>query len=71
MKTVNPMKNIKDISIREYLTNIGIHPVKEYGYYGMYHCPYGKTGTQVSKSIITKIYGTTSEQMKAVPLLIW
>ena len=33
-------QDIKSIPIREYLTNIGIHPVKEYGYYGMYHCPY-------------------------------
>lgn len=33
-------QEIKHISIREYLANIGIHPVKDYGYYGMYHCPY-------------------------------
>jgi DNA primase len=33
-------QEIKQINIREYLTNIGIHSVKNYGYYGMYHCPY-------------------------------
>ena len=33
-------QDIKSIPIREYLTNIGIHPVKDYGYYSMYHCPY-------------------------------
>ncbi len=33
-------QDIKSIPIREYLNGIGIHPVKEYGYYGMYHCPY-------------------------------
>ncbi|MDR2918790.1 MAG: mobilization protein, partial [Tannerella sp.] len=33
-------QDIKSIPIREYLNNTGIHPVKDYGYYGMYHCPY-------------------------------
>ena len=31
---------IKDINIREYLKQKGIAPKKDYGYYGMYHCPY-------------------------------
>jgi hypothetical protein len=31
---------IKQISIRRYLNNRGITPAKEFGYYGMYHCPY-------------------------------
>ena len=31
---------IKQINIREYLNDMGIHPVKEYGYYGLFHCPY-------------------------------
>ena len=31
---------IKQISIRKYLHDSGIHPVKDYRYYGMYHCPY-------------------------------
>jgi hypothetical protein len=32
--------DIKQINIRRYLNNKGIHPVKDYGHYGMYHCPY-------------------------------
>jgi DNA primase len=31
---------IKQISIRKYLGQMNIHPVKDYGYYGMYHCPF-------------------------------
>ena len=31
---------IKQINIREYLNDMGIHPTKEYSYYGLYHCPY-------------------------------
>ena len=31
---------IKQISIREYLNNRNIYPVKDYRYYGMYYCPY-------------------------------
>ncbi|GHT05878.1 DNA primase [Bacteroidia bacterium] len=34
------LPEIKQISIREYFNNVGIHPTKEYGYYGLYHCPY-------------------------------
>ena len=30
---------IKQINIREYLEQMNIHPVKNYGYYGMHHCP--------------------------------
>ena len=34
------LDEIKQINIREYLGQMNIHPVKDYGYYGMYHCPY-------------------------------
>ncbi|GHT59536.1 DNA primase [Bacteroidia bacterium] len=34
------LPEIKQISIREYFNNVGIHPTKEYGYYGLYHCPF-------------------------------
>jgi DNA primase len=33
-------EEIKQINIRAFLVQISIHPVKEYSYYGMYHCPY-------------------------------
>ncbi len=34
------LSEIKQISIREFLKNMGIHPQKDYGYYGMYFCPF-------------------------------
>jgi len=34
------LAEIKDTNIREYLKQKGIFPKKEYGYYGMYNCPY-------------------------------
>jgi hypothetical protein len=34
------MGNIKNISIRQFLQMKGIYPAKDYGYYGMYHCPF-------------------------------
>jgi hypothetical protein len=34
------LTEIKQISIQKYLHNSGINPVKDYGNYGMYHCPY-------------------------------
>ena len=34
------LHKIKQISIREYLNDMGIRLVKDYGYYGMYYCPY-------------------------------
>jgi DNA primase len=34
------MNKLNEISIKYYLANINIRPVKDYGYYGMYHCPY-------------------------------
>jgi hypothetical protein len=34
------LDEIKQISIRGYLGQMNIHPIKDYGYYGMYHCPY-------------------------------
>jgi hypothetical protein len=34
------LPKIKQISIQEYLNNMGIHPAKNYGYYGLYNCPY-------------------------------
>jgi hypothetical protein len=33
-------QDIKSISIHKYLNSIGVHPIKDYGYYGIYHCPY-------------------------------
>jgi len=33
-------EEIKQINIRSFLGKMNIHPVKEYIYYGMYHCPY-------------------------------
>ena len=34
------LSEIKQISIREYLKNMGILPTKNFGYYGMYLCPF-------------------------------
>jgi hypothetical protein len=34
------LTEIKQISIRRYLDSRGITPEKDYGCYGMYHCPY-------------------------------
>ncbi|MDR1584061.1 MAG: toprim domain-containing protein [Prevotellaceae bacterium] len=34
------MNELNKISIKQYLSGINIHPVKDYGYYGMYHCPF-------------------------------
>ncbi|MDR3267143.1 MAG: toprim domain-containing protein [Tannerella sp.] len=34
------LQDIKKVSIREYLGQMNIHPIKDYGYYGLYHCPY-------------------------------
>jgi len=34
------MNNLKKISIKQCLVDMNIHPVKDYSYYGMYHCPY-------------------------------
>ncbi|GAB6009381.1 CHC2 zinc finger domain-containing protein [Dysgonomonas reticulitermitis] len=34
------MNMLNEISIRQYLAKMNIHPVKDYGYYGMCHCPY-------------------------------
>jgi DNA primase len=31
---------IKQIKIRDFLASRGINPIKNYGYYGMYHCPF-------------------------------
>jgi hypothetical protein len=36
------LSEIKKISIRKYLNSMGIQPAKNYGYYGLYHCPYRK-----------------------------
>ena len=33
------MHPLNKISIKQYLQNKGIYPVKEYSYYGMYHSP--------------------------------
>ncbi|GHT35873.1 DNA primase [Bacteroidia bacterium] len=34
------MENIKNINIRQFLQTKGIHPIKDYGYYGMYYSPF-------------------------------
>jgi len=34
------LAEIKEINIREYLKHKGIFPKKDYGSYGMYHCPF-------------------------------
>jgi hypothetical protein len=34
------MNKLNEISIKSYLANVNIHPVNDYGYYGMYHCPF-------------------------------
>jgi hypothetical protein len=34
------LTEIKQISIRRYLEHRGITPTKDFGYYGIYHCPY-------------------------------
>ena len=34
------LSEIKQISIRKFLKNRGIHAQKDYGYYGMYFCPF-------------------------------
>jgi hypothetical protein len=34
------MNDLNKISIKQYLAGMNIHPVKDYGYYGMYHCPF-------------------------------
>jgi len=34
------MNKLNEISIKQYLAKMNIHPVKDYGHYGMYHCPF-------------------------------
>jgi hypothetical protein len=34
------MNKLNEIAIKSYLANINIHPIKDYGHYGMYHCPF-------------------------------
>jgi hypothetical protein len=34
------MNELNKISIKQYLAGMNIYPVKDYGYYGMYHCPF-------------------------------
>jgi DNA primase len=34
------MNKLNEISIKQHLAKINIYPVKDYGYYGMYHCPF-------------------------------
>jgi hypothetical protein len=34
------MNKLNEISIKQYWAKMNIHPVKNYGYYGMYHCPF-------------------------------
>jgi hypothetical protein len=34
------MNKLNEISIKQYLAKMNIHPAKDYGYYGLYHCPF-------------------------------
>jgi len=34
------MNKLNGISIKQHLAEMNIHPVKDYGYYDMYHCPF-------------------------------
>jgi DNA primase len=34
------MNKLNDISIKQYLAKMNIYPVKDYGYYAMYYCPF-------------------------------
>jgi len=34
------MNKLNEISIKQHLAKMNIHPIKDYSYYGMYHCPY-------------------------------
>jgi hypothetical protein len=34
------MNELNKISIKQYLAKMNIYPVKDYGHYGMYHCPF-------------------------------
>lgn len=43
------IKELNKISIREYLANKGINPVKDRGYYGMYHSPFREDGNASMK----------------------
>ncbi|KAA6320736.1 DNA primase [termite gut metagenome] len=36
------MNRLNEISIKQYLAGMNLRPVKDYGYYGMYHCPFRK-----------------------------
>ena len=38
------MNTLKEISIKQYLASMNIHPAKDYNYYGMYHSPYREDG---------------------------
>lgn len=43
------IKELNKISIKEYLANKGINPVKDRGYYGMYHSPFREDGNASMK----------------------
>ena len=51
-------KEANNISIKDYLNSFGIQPVTEKG-------SYGRTTRQVSRWIITSIYGVTTELARA------
>ena len=58
-------KEANNISIKDYLNSLGIQPAKEKGSYGCTAAPYGRTTRQVSRWIITPIYGVTTELVRA------
>lgn len=40
MNTEYQLQQIKSIPIADYLSSLGIQPVKRYGGYALYHAPY-------------------------------
>lgn len=58
-------KEANNISIKDYLNSLGIQPAKEKEATGCTAAPYGRTTRQVSRWIITPIYGVTTELVRA------
>lgn len=57
-------KEANNISIKDYLNSLGIQPRKREAT-GCTAAPYGRTTRQVSRWIITPIYGVTTELVRA------
>lgn len=58
-------KEANNISIKDYLNSLGIQPVTEKEATVCTAAPYGRTTRQVSRWIITPIYGVTTELVRA------